>query len=102
MFAVRLNFNTAGPSSEAMSLDEGLESLTSFRQRLTHIDEQGLELNEYQRVFKMPLTNFRVLRILKDEFQNLEEIYTIFSGLQVSFNLSLVGMIRKLLFMISE
>ena len=48
----------------------------------------------------MPLTNFRVLRILKDEFQNLEEIYTIFSGLQVSFkeHLSLVGMIRKLFF----
>ena len=30
----------------------------------------------------MPLTNFRVLRMLKDEFSNLEEIYTIFSSLQ--------------------
>ena len=75
---VRQNFNTAGPSSENMSLEEGLESLASFRQRLTHIDEQSLELNEYQRVFKMPLTNFHVLSILKEEFKNLAEIYTIF------------------------
>ena len=42
---VRQNFNTAGPSSETMSLDEGLESLTSFQQRLTHIDEQVKEIN---------------------------------------------------------
>ena len=42
---VRQNFNTAGPSSETMSLDEGLESLTSFQQRLTHIDEQVKEMS---------------------------------------------------------
>ena len=79
---VREKFNTQGPSSENMSLEEGLQSLTSFRAMLDTIDEQSLELNEYQRVFKMPLTNFHVLKILKEEFENLEEIYKIFSQLQ--------------------
>ena len=79
---LKQSFTTEGPSSEHMSLEEGLNSLTEFRATLDHIDEQSLELNEYQRVFKMPLTNFHILTILKDEFKNLEKIYFIFSELQ--------------------
>jgi hypothetical protein len=32
---------------------------------------------QHQRVFKMPLTKFEVLTILKVEFENLEEIYRV-------------------------
>ena len=81
---LRQNFTTQGPMSENMSLEEGLNSLTKFRTSLNLIDEQSLELNEYQRVFKMPLTNFRVLKILKDAFKHLEKIYFIFSELQTT------------------
>ena len=81
---LRQSFTTQGPMSENMSLEEGLNSLTKFRTALNLIDEQSLELNEYQRVFKMPLTNFHVLTILKDEFKNLEKIYCIFSELQTT------------------
>jgi hypothetical protein len=48
-----------------------------FRSQLDHIDKLSQELNEYQRVFKMPLTNLEVLTILKVEFENLEEIYRV-------------------------
>ena len=81
---LRQSFNTQGPMSEHMSLEEGLSSLANFRASLNHIDEQSLELNEYQRVFKMPLTNFLVLRILKKDFKNLEKIYQIFSELKTT------------------
>jgi dynein heavy chain len=75
-------FRTEGPSSESMSLEEGLKSLALFRLQLDTIDKQIVELNEYQRVLKMPLTNFKVFTILKTEFAHLEEIYKVFQELQ--------------------
>ena len=47
------------------------------RSQLDHIDKLSQELNDHQRVFKMPLTKFEVLTILKVEFENLEEIYRV-------------------------
>merc|ERR1712016_476699 len=53
-------FRTEGPSSEAKSLEEGLTSLSIFRSQLEAIDKQIIELNDYQKVLKMPLTDFEV------------------------------------------
>ena len=75
-------FRTEGPSSEAKSLEEGLDSLALFRSQLETIDKQIQEVNEYQKVLKMPLTDFKVYTILKTEFDNLEEIYKVFQELQ--------------------
>ena len=75
-------FRTEGPSSEAKSLEEGLDSLAVFRSELETIDKQIIEVNEYQKVLKMPLTHFEVFTILKTEFDNLEEIYKVFQELQ--------------------
>ena len=79
-------FRTEGPSSEAKSLEEGLDSLAAFRLQLETIDKQILEVNEYQKVLKMPLTDFQVYTILKTEFDNLEEIYKVFQELQETTN----------------
>ena len=78
-------FQTEGPSSESMSLEEGLISLKSFRSSLETIEKQILELNENQRILKMPLTDFLYFTSLKNEFDNLEEIYHVF---QVRFYFS--------------
>ena len=75
-------FRTEGPSSEAKSLEEGLTSLSLFRSQLEAIDKQIIELNDYQKVLKMPLTDFEVFTILRTEFENLEEIYKVFQELQ--------------------
>ena len=75
-------FRTEGPSSEAKSLEEGLTSLSIFRSQLEAIDKQIIELNDYQKVLKMPLTDFEVFTILRTEFENLEEIYKVFQELQ--------------------
>ena len=75
-------FRTEGPSSEAKSLEEGSDSLAIFRSELETIDKQIIEINEYQKVLKMPLTHFEVYTILKTEFDNLEEIYKVFQELQ--------------------
>ena len=53
------------------------DNFNLLRTQLDHIDKLSQELNEYQRVFKMPLTKFEVLTILKVEFENLEEIYRV-------------------------
>ncbi len=79
-------FKTEGPSSEAKSLEEGLDSLAIFRAQLETIDKQIIEVNEYQRVLKRPLTDFEVFTILKTEFENLEEIYKVFQELQETTN----------------
>lgn len=75
-------FRTEGPSSEGKSLEEGLDSLAAFRSQLETIDKQIIEVNEYQKVLKMQLTDFEVFTILKMEFANLEEIYKVFQELQ--------------------
>ena len=73
-------FNTKGPST--MELDEGLSSLLTFKSQLDIIDKHIIEINEYQKVLKQPLSHFKVFTILRTEFANLEEIFKVFQELQ--------------------
>ena len=77
-------FRTEGPSS--MELDAGLSSLLTFRNQLDIINKHIIEINEYQKVLKQPLSNFEVFTILKTEFANLEEIFKVFQELQDTTN----------------
>ena len=63
-----------------------LQSLYNFISTLDIIDKQIIEINEYQRVLKQPLSDFEVFTILKTEFANLEEIFKVFEELQDTTN----------------
>ena len=68
-------FKKAGPSSVGSNLDDGLELLKTFQNDFNSTCTRAQELNSQEKLYVLPVTNFKVLKTLKHDLDTLEEIY---------------------------
>ena len=68
-------FKKAGPSSIGSDLEKGLVLLKKFQIDFDSTCTRAQELNSQEKLYVLPLTNFRVLKTMKQDLNTLEEIY---------------------------
>ena len=68
--------------SDRINLFDGLVAMDKFKKLILQFEEESQALNDTQKIFKIPLTNFTVLKKLKNEILELDEIYQVFQRLE--------------------
>ena len=71
-------FKKSGPSSVGSDLDKGLELLHTFKIEFVSTCDKAKSLNDQEKLYVLPITNFKVLQALKKDLETLEEIYNLY------------------------
>ncbi|XP_071749938.1 dynein axonemal heavy chain 10 [Lepeophtheirus salmonis] len=79
------DFRQNGPSSKRTTLSNGLKALHKFKDLIGLFKEEAETLNGKQKVFKIPITHFPILRSLEKEMETIRDIYAIYEKLQDLF-----------------
>ena len=71
-------FKKEGPSSVGSELDEGLELLSKYQVDFKNTCDRAKALNDQEKLYVLPLTDFTVLKVFKDDLEVLESIYQLY------------------------
>ena len=72
------NFKQSGPTSVGSNLDQGLLLLTKYQVDFKEACFKAEELNEQEKLYVLPLTNFEVLQSFRTDIETLDEIYVLY------------------------
>ena len=71
-------FKKSGPSSVGSELDEGVELLSKFEVDFRNTCDRAKALNDQEKLYVLPLTNFTVLKVFLEDLEVLETIYQLY------------------------
>uniref|UniRef100_A0A182NRZ8 AAA+ ATPase domain-containing protein n=1 Tax=Anopheles dirus TaxID=7168 RepID=A0A182NRZ8_9DIPT len=71
-------FRTEGPGTVGLDLDKGVELMDSFGKEIDLMDRQRIELENAEKLFDIPLTDYKDFLQCKVEYEEIQVVYKLY------------------------